>query len=157
MKLKVGDRKTILIFASILLVALVVATSFLILNRDNKSDDQQQPEESNNQSELSVPTDFYAPEIDEVKKQFSEPLDQYSQFIHYAYLKETVKKYDEAISLYEAAIDVAPNDELKKDAQYSLYWLTVNIDRKDISEKYAEILGEEYLKAKVEANVRRDE
>lgn len=157
MKLKVGDRKTVLIIASILLVVMAAAATYMIANRQGKDEDQQQSEDGYQPSELSVPTDFYAPEIDEVKKQYSEPADQYAQLINYAYLKETVKKYDESILLYEAAIEVAPDEELKKDAQYSLYWLAVNIDRKDLADQYAEILGEDFLKAKAEANIGRDE
>ena len=148
-------KKPALVLLLGILIAAAAWGSYFIWLRDDKSKEEQtyQP------SELSVPTDYYAPSVDEIKAQFKDPTDQYNQLLQYAYAKETVKKYDEAIVLYEAAIDVASNDESKKAAQYTLYRLGFSIQRPELSEKYKQLLGEEWIKQHEQAEMdrRRDE
>lgn len=120
-------------------LATAVGVIYSIINRDSSEPAPYQP------SELSVPTDYVAPNIEEVKKQFPNPADQYSLFIKYAYAKETVNKIDEAIMYYEAAVDVAPDDESKKATQYTLYLLGNTMQKPELTDKYQQILGNDWI------------
>lgn len=148
MKVNVGKHRTIIIaLAGLIILGAGLLYWFVI--RDTKSSEPSQVEETPRNEvsaeELSNPSDYYAPSIDEIKNQHPEPADQYSQFMLYANLKQAVEKHDDAIELYKAAIEVAPSEDDKHQAYYALFLLGGRTDRQDIRDEFQQKLSSEWL------------
>lgn len=96
-------------------------------------------------AELSAPTDYWAPAIDEIRREHADPAEQYALLLHYGYLKEEVARYDEAVGFYEAAAEVAPGDEQRRRVWHRLYVRGVQWDRPELTDKYRDLLGQDWI------------
>lgn len=157
MKVKVGSLK--LLRGGFILFALVVAgvlSFILFIHSPNKSPSTENGEENDGVSELSQPTDYYAPSIDELEQRYQDPAAQYERALFYANAKSEVQKYKEAVVFYEFAAKVAPDEDARKETEYKLYILGMRTNNSNLSTKYKDIIGQNYIDAKLVA-VPRDQ
>ncbi len=129
------------------LAVLAVLLAVVIRYRSGEPD----PEQTDTQlievdpAEMSAPTDYWAPAIDDIRRENPDPAEQYARLMHYAYLKEEVAQYDEAIALYEAAAETAPSEQQQRRVWYRLYLRGGLWDRPELSDRYFGLLGQEWI------------
>ncbi|MDQ3093602.1 MAG: hypothetical protein M3Q70_00285 [bacterium] len=135
--------------AILLFLVLVIGTTVAFIYKKNNEQKQTGTEQNAYQpDEVSAPTDYYAPSIEEIRKTNQNPADQYAAFLQYAFGKEQTERYDEAFTYYEAAAEVAPDEITKKNTQYTIYILAQKLKDQEKTSLYHDILGEEYINTK---------
>lgn len=139
----------------VILLILGITTGYYFLVIKPREDSAR---ESVQQAEFNpyAPTDYYAPMVEEILATNPANDVRFAEFIRYGYLKESVNNNYEAIAFYEAAIEVAPDENAKKDVQYTIYVLAHRIGERETTERYKTALGEEWIRNK-EQSFRREE